>query len=342
MTVLLRGQSSVKTVFDLLGSKENDMTYGLGWCLARCEEFLKLFCEELGYQGEFTHCRIELQRFDLNATGYTDIEIVIPGEFACIIEAKKSYSLPSKDFQLQKYSKRKILESVKDASICVLSFFDESQIASQPDYFSKINDVPVLGMSWKSVIRLASRARKTTRNEDKRLLDQFISYLKGIVAMKDPYSNLVYVVSLGAGSAEGWKVSWKEIVFKRNIYFHPIGGTRGKNGRSGGWPTEPVNYLGFRYGGKLQSLRHVDRVETMTNLNAVLSEIPKRHDNHGLPHFVYHLGPEILPKDFELPMGAKWRANRVWCMIDTLLTCKSLSEAKELTKKRLGDMSSEL
>lgn len=342
MTVLRRGQSTVKTVFDLLGSKENDMTYGLGWCLARCEGFLKLFCEELGYRGDFNNCHIDLQKFDYHATGYTDIEIIIPGQFVCVIEAKKSYSLPSKDFQLQKYSTRNILGSVKNHSICVLSFFDESQIASQPDYFSKINDIPVRGMSWKSVIRLATKARKIARNEEKRLLEQFISYLKGIVAMKDPYSNLVYVVSLGAGSAEGWKISWKEIVFNNSIYFHPIGGTRGKNKRSGGWPTEPVNYLGFRFGGKLQSLRHVDKVVTMTNLNAVLSEIPKRHDNHGLPHFVYHLGPEILPKGFDLPMGAKWRANRVWCMLDTLLTCKSLSEAKELTKKRLGEISDEL
>jgi hypothetical protein len=38
----LRGQV-VNTVFDLLGANENDMTFSLGWALARCPEFLDSF-----------------------------------------------------------------------------------------------------------------------------------------------------------------------------------------------------------------------------------------------------------------------------------------------------------
>ena len=70
------------------------MTFAFGWCLANSESFLCKICNELGYEGDIKDCKIDLQRHDAFATGFTDVEIIIPGKFACVIEAKKSYTLP--------------------------------------------------------------------------------------------------------------------------------------------------------------------------------------------------------------------------------------------------------
>lgn len=50
---LLLHSREVHTVFDLLGDKENDITYALGWALSRSEQLLSVllddvFDEELG------------------------------------------------------------------------------------------------------------------------------------------------------------------------------------------------------------------------------------------------------------------------------------------------------
>jgi len=54
------------------------------------------------------------------------------------------------------------------------------------------------------------------------------------------------------------------------------------------------------------------------------------------PHFLLHLGQAIKPPH-EVRTGDKIkRSARVWCMIDLLLTSKTITEARDLTKNRLG------
>jgi hypothetical protein len=47
-------------------------------------------------------------------------------------------------------------------------------------------------------------------------------------------------------------ITFRDMVYLRNRYFHPVGGGKG------GWPKAPVSYLGFRFGGCLQRIQHVD------------------------------------------------------------------------------------
>lgn len=44
---LLRYGRDVRTIFDLFGSKENDMTFSLGWILSRSEVLLRLLIAEV-------------------------------------------------------------------------------------------------------------------------------------------------------------------------------------------------------------------------------------------------------------------------------------------------------
>lgn len=136
-------------------------------------------------------------------------------------------------------------------------------------------------------------------------------------------SNMVYVVSIAKGNPKGWDLSWRGIVEEKNKYFHVIG--------LNGWPKEPPNYIAFRYDGKLQSIHHIETVEVVTNMSTVFKEAVNEECE---PSFVYHLGPKITPSH-TVTKGSVWANGRVWCMLDTLLTCSTISEARDLTKTRM-------
>ena len=135
-------------------------------------------------------------------------------------------------------------------------------------------------------------------------------------------SNWVYVVSLGSGTPPGWGISWIDIVSKKGHYFHPVSGK--------GWPNEPPNYIAFRYKGKLQSIHHIDSYEVITNPHKHIPEIPNEEWD---PHFLYKLGRAFAPSK-EVLTGNIYPNGRVWCMLDTLFTSNTISEARDLSKKR--------
>jgi hypothetical protein len=55
------------------------------------------------------------------------------------------------------------------------------------------------------------------------------------------------------------------------------------------------------------------------------------------PHYLLELGPAIRPAN-AVPTGPGIpRANRVWCMLDLLLTSASVTDAQKETKRRLGE-----
>ena len=134
-------------------------------------------------------------------------------------------------------------------------------------------------------------------------------------------SNLVYVVALSDQRPMGWNLSWLEIVKDHRRYFHP---------HEPGWPREPPTYMGFRYGGKLQSIHFVKKAEIIDNLALVCEGLPRERVE---PHVLYHLGDAIVPPH-EVKSGKNTHNTRLWCAIDTLLTCRSVPEANQITKSR--------
>src|SRR5438874_2402422 len=79
----------VESVFNLLGEKENDITFSLGWALSRSSLFLQRFLKRTlnasrkYNEGELTVALQEFQR----ESGITDIEIRGP-QLHMIVEAK--------------------------------------------------------------------------------------------------------------------------------------------------------------------------------------------------------------------------------------------------------------
>jgi hypothetical protein len=330
-TDLTLHQRPVATVFDLLGDKENDITYSVGWGLAQSDTLayamLKDVAKEQGLGSPGSLVAVRLQEH-VKGSGYTDIEIVAE-RLHLIVEAKRGWSLPSRQ-QLTKYAKS--LKPDREGLLLVVA--EGSRNFAAGKYPTTIKHprqraTSVSYRSWADVMRLAGRvATKVRSHNEKRLLRELQRYLKGLMSGRDIRDNMVYVVSLGKGPTSWSPISPRDIVIKHRRYFHEVGGS------SRGWPREPYNYLGFRFDGRLQQINHVERVE--------VSQRPQDHVKgfstgyeFDRPHYIYYLGPPIKP-DHEVKSGRVTRSLRVEAALDLLLTCKTISDARDKTKRRLA------
>ena len=103
MTTLLRFKRPVATIFDLLGSREDDQTYALGFVLSRSHVFLSMFLARLlGEPCDSVDSGIVSLQSIEGEHGRTDIQLVMPHRLFGIVEAKVGANFPSTE-QLAKY-----------------------------------------------------------------------------------------------------------------------------------------------------------------------------------------------------------------------------------------------
>ena len=319
MPRLLLHKREVETVFQLLGEKENDLTYSVGWALYRSAHFLQEFLKVLvKYRGRVEDVVLRLQHHK-DASGVTDIELELPGQFHIIIEAKRGWTVPTFG-QLGKYARRLRASPSKIKRLVILSECSP-EYAAQILKRDKVDGVPLTIVRWKSVAQLARKASRNASHAEKRLIQELLSYLNRSVVMQQSNSNRVYVLSLGKGTPKGWKISWIDIVRRRRRYFHPL---------DSNWPKDPPNYIAFRYGGRLQSIHHIDSYKVVVRLHQDIPEIP---NDEWKPMYLYSLGPAFGPAKV-VRSGNIYPSGRVWCMLDTLFTCKTITAARDLSKKR--------
>ena len=308
----------IASVFELLGTKENDITFSLGWALAQSPSLRSAIMRAV-FPGQDVHIdRVALQERS-SGSGITDIELTGP-EAHVIIEAKRGWQVPTKE-QLALYSPRlktggRPLRALVAMSECTPEF-------ASLHMERRVEGIPIIHVGWRELARLAHGKHGT--HADKRLLAQLRAYFQRIVNMQNQESNLVYVVSLGGDRPEWSKLSWIEIVNDRRRYFHHVG--------KKGWPKEPPNYIGFRYGGQLRSIHHIDAWKVVTDIHA---EMPELTPGRWEPHFLYTLGPGIVPPRV-VKTGNIYPNGRVWAMLDLLLTSKTIAEARDKTKLRRED-----
>ncbi len=313
--LLLHGRR-IESVFELLGRRENDITYSIGWALAQSAAFRTAVLQYVFKPaGDVAATHVALQQY-AGQLGITDIEMRGPAVHV-IVEAKRGWTVPSQG-QLERYAKR--LRSADGRRVALVTMSECSREYATLHLPAKIGTAPVVHLAWRDVSDLARTKRGT--HAEKRLLAQLRTFLERVVEMQDQTSNLVYVVALANGTPEWSRLSSIEIVTKRSRYFHPFGGS--------GWPTVPPNYLGFRYGGRLQRIHHVEDWKVVTEMSR---EIPDISSVAWAPHLLYTLGPPIVPGKV-VKTGKIFPAGRVWAMLDLLLTCDTISEAHDLTKKR--------
>ena len=311
----------VVDLFDLLGYNENSMTTALAFAMARSPVFLARVLLELGYPklapDSSVSLRLQTRREE---SGITDVEIQVGNEFLGILEAKKGPELPSAR-QLALYApvltgsiaKRAVLAAITNATPA----FAKVALAqlSPPG-------LTVRHLSWRQVRGLAVEARRLEKSSGNRILADLIHYLEDLIDMERRFDNRVYVVSLSEDIQPGTRLSFRQVVEERGMYLYSVGR---------GWP-DPPNYMGFRYGGRLQHIRLVISFEVIRSYHDVFPEAPP--ELLPYPEYCIRLGPPIFPSKTITNGPRINRAIRVFCMIDTLLVSDTISEALTETERR--------
>jgi len=152
----------VNTVFDLLGETENDITFSVGWGLARCEPFLGALLQSVFGENSAGDPRsINLQRHAEDG-GYTDIEITTSRAYL-IVEAKRGWSLPGED-QLRRYTKRFHQNSLKRGllvlSECTPEFAQDNLPPQDPQ-----NPCPLPELETTFVFSAPKRPKRSPRRQ---------------------------------------------------------------------------------------------------------------------------------------------------------------------------------
>lgn len=259
----------INSVFQLLGEKENDISYSVGWALANVPNFLEAFIKStIGWKKEYIldDIDIKMQRHD-NDRGFSDLEIEYPGYFHLIIEAKKDWTFPTRE-QLEKYANREYFKSSGLKTIRKIIVLTECSKEFSDAHFKikKINDVEVINISWKDVYTYIKKAVPGSSNAAKRLLIQLKNYFENTMSMQKKDSNWVYVASLNdEPPVPGSTITNYDVVYNKLRYWHPIGN---------GYPKEPPNYIAFRHKGRLQSIHHILSYEVFTDPHKILKEVP--------------------------------------------------------------------
>lgn len=324
MADLIAYGSEVKSIFQLIGTTENDITKSIAWVMCRCSTFIQLIiAETLGTDVNPSKVRIKYQDFE-KSKGITDLEITDDEKFYIIVEAKRGWLLPGPE-QLALYSKRKnLLQSkLQYKTIITMSECSEEYAESYLP-FKNINGISVRHLSWKKIYQLASESITGSSISQKNLLKELMQYLGGIMTMQTKESNWVYIVSLATSKPDSCDLTWIEIVENHSIYFHPMA--------IKGWPKEPPNYIAFRYGGQLQSIHHIEDYTVTKNLHDEIKDMPNIEQENN--YFVYQLGEAIKPGK-KIKTGPIYASGRKWAMFDTLFTANTIWEACEISKKRM-------
>ena len=312
------GRKEVGTVFDLLGVKENDLTYSLGWALVNAPSLMtQIMAACLGHEHR-PPVTVYLQRPSAESGGFTDIEIQSDAAHV-IMEAKRGWALPDLD-QLKKYRKR--LNGAVGDLIIVIS-------EASPGYASTripadLTGAAVRYLPWEQIIRMAEKPGAAATHAERRLLRELARYLRGAVHMQDLSSNRTYCVSVAPTTPSGWPASFRDYV-DQHRYFHPA------HGKSG-WPAEPPNYLAFRWDGAVRRIHHVEDY-TIGLLWEHFPQIPDHGTDSVGEHMIYTLGPVIGPAE-PLRNGAHYRSGRLWVALDLLLTSPTLKDALAADKAR--------
>ena len=321
MSDLFIHSKKLSSVFELLGLKENSITYSLGWAFSRSPFFLHSFLRQIA---PALHKRITVEKISIHLQqygsdkGYTDIELA-GADFHYIIEAKRGWHLPSLQ-QLRRYLPR--FPRSKDIQKRIITLSECSATFARQKLPESLSGIPIRHFSWSEVVGLTSGIRCS--HAEKRLLSELRTYLEKFVTMQNQESNWVYVVSLS--NFEWFRgLTFIDVVEKRRKYFHPYGVR--------GWPKEAPNYIGFRYHGQLQSIHHIKKAEVITSFRPHIPEYPQKK---VAPHFLYQLGPAIRPQS-GVKTGGNIRSMRLWAMLDLLLTSKTILEARDLSKSRTSN-----
>ncbi len=314
MASLTRYGTEVGSAFSLLGQSENDLTAALGFTLSRCRALSDAVLTRVwpGHRGdEDVDFALEVRA----EIGRTDLEVRLPASSALLIfEAKRDWLLPTTT-QLAQYVSRihrygaGVLVSLSQASTALA----ETQLPTE------IAGISVVHLPWRDVLTDITESRVKCRGRERIWLDELHTYLMEVIRMRTVADSLVYSVVLSEDRPGGEDTpTFREFVTDQYCYFHPYG--------VGGWPTDPPNFMAFRWSGAVQRIHRIMHADVVPTIRDRFPYLPE-NDASDRPHAVYDLGPRIPPLE-PIPNGAGvYPSSRLWVLLDQLQTAATLKDA---------------
>src|SRR5581483_11872638 len=271
MARLTLGERPVATVFDLLGTDENDVTYAIGWALCESNVFFRLFLAAAQTTGvDPAAALIRLQRHERDETliGITDVEIEST-DMHLVVEAKRGWAPPTRR-QLERYLPRLRRSAAVEKRFVVLTRRSAAaQTVVEHALGSSIGGIPISAVGLTDVTAMLRQALRDERGQRARIfLRELLDYLEGAGYVQSHRDNRVLVVALANGASE-LGIPYRRVPYDRGVYWYG-------EGRS--WPKEPPVYFGFRFGGQLQSIHHVDDAQ---QFGAFRDLFPESTENWG-------------------------------------------------------------
>ncbi|MDH5824197.1 hypothetical protein QFW77_14545 [Luteimonas sp. RD2P54] len=310
--------------FGLAGCDENAGTAALGWCLSHVPALRREVLQALGCNPALDV--VVASQVFAEDRGFTDLELTSGTTLHAIFEAKLGWLVPTLG-QLERYVPR-LLKSPTQAKALVSVSAADQQWARR-HLPTDLAGVPVAHFSWSDLQAMAHRALDNTRSPvDRTWLTQLSYHLQEYVMTSNVFDSRAYVVSLARSRVQpSDPLTWIDVVVKQGKYFHPVGGS----GRSG-WPVIPPSYIGFRYLSEFRSVHFIEHVDVTDHLQNVDPRWPTTNS----PHFVYTLGPAMVPA-LPLGLGTIYPNMRNWVALDLLLSgiAKDYKDAIDRMRKRV-------
>lgn len=242
-----------------------------------------------------------------------------------IIEAKRDWLVPT-IHQLAAYAPR--IHERGGGALVTLSQASGALAAVQIP--AEVEGVPVVHLSWRHVLADLDSVSRECRGQERFWLDQLAAYLEGVMRLRSIADSWTYCVAVtNDRPGDGGSRTFRQFVTDDRAYFHPYGGVRG-------WPTEPPNFMAFRWQSAVHRIHRVVAADVIPSLLDRWPDIPATEATVR-PHAVYDLGPQLPPAE-PIPSGAAYRASRLWVLLDQLQTSPTLANAlagsKALTAAR--------
>jgi len=324
VAALTRYGAPVSSVFDLLGVNENDLTSALGFALSRAPTLLEAVVRRVWPGATAADLDAASLAVEVRGeVGRTDLQITLPKALV-IVEAKRNWLVPSVA-QLRAYAPR--VRAYGAGALVTLS--QASSELAQVQSPSEVDGVPVTHLSWRDVLADLREVRVDRRGQERMWLDQLNTYLRRVVRLRSVADSWTYCVVLNnERPGDGGARTFREFVTEDHAYFHPYG--------LGGWPTEPPNFMAFRWQGAVRRIHRVIKADVLPSLLDRWPDIPAT-EGTVRPHAVYDLGPQLPPSE-PILSGASYRASRLWVLLDQLQTAPTLAAALA-SSKSLADTS---
>ncbi len=330
---MTRHGSSMRSVFSLLGSSENDLTAALGWTLRNSPKFLAALTGSLHPAPQTATTAIDLEVSD--DLGRTDLELH-GSDHVIVIEAKRGWVLPTIT-QLAAYASR--CRTMRVAHLVTLS--DCSPEWARLQLPTAVDGVKVTHLPWSVVREHLAAVRRGTGGHERLWLDQLETYLKETLRVVEVNNAEAYCVVINnERPGGGGPHTYREIV-EQGFYYFPYGWGHG-------WPPVPPNFLAFRWDNHVQRVHRVLGHEVIASLQERWPDIPApvggsseqaRVDGTDRPHVLCRLGPALRMDP--LPTGVNYRAARLWVLLDQLFTAPTLQAALHGSQQLRGELPSD-